>query len=71
MENDLKRLVVEEFSGANAQKAYLKKAKDGLWVPESHFIRKYFMKKGAVLDIAAGLAGQLFRFQSLASRLLE
>ncbi|HIH21646.1 MAG TPA: class I SAM-dependent methyltransferase [Candidatus Diapherotrites archaeon] len=54
MENDLKRLVVEEFSGVNAQKAYLKKAKDGLWVPESHFIRKYFRKKGAVLDIGCG-----------------
>lgn len=51
----LKKIVIEEFSGKNAQVKYTEFARHGLWIGEKHFVDKYFTnRKGKVLDLGCG-----------------
>lgn len=62
---DLQKLVIEEFSGENAQAQYRRKAEEGFWIAEQHFVEKYFTKKASVLDIGCGTGRTTIPLQAM------
>ena len=55
IQTELHKFVIEEFSDENTQLQYIKKADEGLWISEKHFIEKYFTTVDAhILDIGCG-----------------
>jgi ubiquinone/menaquinone biosynthesis C-methylase UbiE len=55
MQDELKKFVVDEFSGRNAQLLYNQQAEEGLWISESFFISKHFTNiQGKLLDLGCG-----------------
>ncbi|MDD5290088.1 MAG: class I SAM-dependent methyltransferase [Patescibacteria group bacterium] len=51
---ELKKRMIEEFGGENAQERYSKLVGDGLWDSENYLISKYFKNKGSILDLGCG-----------------
>ncbi len=54
MNANIKNLVIEEFSGENAQSQYIKNTEKGLWDSERYFLKRYFTRKGILLDLGCG-----------------
>ena len=52
--DDIKKRVIEEFSGEAAVSQYTEEAGTGLWDSESILIKKYFAPGSSVLDIGCG-----------------
>ncbi len=65
MKTNLKNRVIKQFSSKGAQSKYTKEAKNGFWLSEEHFINKYFIKKGKVLDIGCGTGRATIPFSKL------
>ena len=63
MDIDIKKSVLEEFTGENAQLLYVQKAKEGLWLSEDYFIKNILPSQTPKFWIlAAAPAGQQCRY---------
>ena len=55
MEKDLKQIVIDEFSGENAQIRYIEVVNRGLFLSEEYLLKKYFTNiNGKILDLGCG-----------------
>ena len=54
MSQELRDLVIKEFSTEPTHKFYIAKAEEGLWDSELILIKKFFKPKSSVLDIGCG-----------------
>src|SRR3989338_2653797 len=50
----LQEMVIDEFSYRPVLEKYIITVEEGFWDSEKHFLEKYFVKKGRVLDIGCG-----------------
>lgn len=67
---EIKQLVVNEFSGKNAQERYVNNTRAGLWNAEKIMFQKYYKKNSSILDIGCGSGRTSFALNKMGYKVI-